>query len=120
MARCKVKIKLNPPGEFEEHAKEIKEQFRNAGLVADVSEVDVVYGYGPHAEVSFTVASLDDRTQATLVRLAEQLRRSDKTRAEFLTTELWLTPSERDRVEEGGTMAAYDAVYRHDDERTQA
>jgi hypothetical protein len=111
--RCKGWVTLNPPGEFEDHAAAVAREFLDAGLVNSVEDVDVVYGYGPSAQVSFTVAELDRATNAALVDVAERLRRGG-TRAEFLAVEVWLTPQERDAAEGGGTLAAYDAPYRHD------
>jgi hypothetical protein len=115
--RCKWWIKLNPPGEFADHADRVADMFREHGLSRE--DVTVSYGVGPSAEVQFTVESLDNETMATLVRVAESLR-GHGIRAEVMTFEVWLAPDERDDLEdEGGKLAKYDKPYRHEEEGGQ-
>lgn len=110
MLRCRWwPVRLNPPGEFERHASAVADAFRGAVEDEVVSNVNVVYGFGPSAEVTFNVEQLDKETVKRLVEIAETLRTREGTRAEVLVTEVWLTHEERDGVEAGGTMSAYDA-----------
>jgi hypothetical protein len=110
--RCKFKLQLNPPGEFGDHAEMVASAIRDAEMVTPEPRVDVVYGFGPSAEVAFNVTSLDSDGVRDLVRLAETLRTGD-THAEVVAVELWLDPAERDEAEgEGGRLGAYDEPYR--------
>jgi hypothetical protein len=115
MPHHKIKFKVNPPKLFTHHAEAIKGAFGKGLADHGVRDINVLYGYGPAGEVSFTVDSADATVNAEIVRIGERLRRGD-TRTELLHSEIWLTPDERDAVGDSAeTLAAYDAPYRHED-----
>jgi hypothetical protein len=112
MPRCKYKIRLNPPPNFQAHEEAIIAAIEATDLVAPVRNIDISYGFGPSAEVRFDLVAPERDWSADLVKLAEVLRTAE-TRAEVLAVELLLTAAERDDAEEEpGRLDAYDAPYR--------
>jgi hypothetical protein len=111
MPKYKIKFKVNPPEDFTRHADIISSTFREL-TTTGISDIEVVYGFGPAGELSFTVSDSHRDVHAEILRIAEDLRTGDA-RTEFLHSELWLTPTERDELGDRQTLQAYDAPYQH-------